>query len=126
MSSSKNRIIELNVEIDLLNRELETYQRQIVVLKEQLNIAAEREDIYRLKMNTEITKLLTIVDQFHDFKKKMESNYNCIICLDNYRNCILEPCMHFSCCIKCVSSLPSNSCPICRTECNYYTKIYTT
>jgi len=56
-------------------------------------------------------------------KAKLEA-YICSICMTNYKNCILEPCGHFVCCSDCMIMLPDSLCPLCRTRCDYYTKVF--
>ena len=122
----------------MLKKENTLYKRQIILLNEKVNflICDKNKKInnknsleHQLQSITDINKNYQLIEQklnnYHNIERELE-RFTCQICMERLKDCILEPCMHFSCCIKCVSSLPSNSCPICRTECNYYTKIYTT
>ena len=43
--------------------------------------------------------------------------FQCIICYDERIDCVLTPCGHQICCIKCSSSL--SNCPVCNTSCSY-------
>ncbi|OTF76441.1 Ring finger 157-like protein, partial [Euroglyphus maynei] len=47
-------------------------------------------------------------------------NNECVICMDNQRDCVLHPCHHLCVCIKCGRLLlkRSDSCPICRRPIN--------
>ena len=44
-----------------------------------------------------------------------ENRVTCIICLENSRQVMLEPCNHVSLCITCAAQ-NGNRCPVCRTE----------
>jgi hypothetical protein len=52
------------------------------------------------------------------------NDYLCQICLDIPRDCILEPCMHFSLCSRCVSQLIESKCPICRRQIEFYQNVF--
>ncbi len=46
----------------------------------------------------------------------------CIICFEEYRNILLEPCNHLVCCESCISKL--SNCPMCQKIFSKYRKIY--
>ncbi len=48
----------------------------------------------------------------------------CSICLDNTITLLIEPCNHICICDKCINSLVSKECPICRTNISATRKIY--
>ena len=48
----------------------------------------------------------------------------CTVCMENQRDCVLEPCMHVCCCIACLQSLSDSKCPVCRTPIDFYLKLY--
>jgi hypothetical protein len=48
----------------------------------------------------------------------------CTVCLENQRDCVLEPCMHVCCCISCLQRITDNKCPVCRTPIDFYLKLY--
>lgn len=52
------------------------------------------------------------------------NDYLCQICLDKPRDCILEPCMHFSLCAMCVRLLPEPTCPICRRTIEFFQNVF--
>ena len=52
------------------------------------------------------------------------NDYLCQICLDKPRDCILEPCMHFSVCAMCVRLLPEPICPICRRTIEFFQNVF--
>jgi hypothetical protein len=45
----------------------------------------------------------------------------CIICYDNQIDCVITPCGHQICCLKCSDSM--KCCPVCNSYCNFI-KIY--
>lgn len=50
------------------------------------------------------------VDNFEESKDE----YNCMICCDKLKNCVIEPCYHFVGCVDCIDKL--EECPICRSQ----------
>ncbi|KAI2805750.1 hypothetical protein RDWZM_008922 [Blomia tropicalis] len=53
-------------------------------------------------------------------------NNECVICMDNQRDCVLHPCHHLCVCIKCGRLLlkRTDSCPICRRPISNAFRIY--
>lgn len=51
-----------------------------------------------------------------------KEKYKCNVCFQNLKDCIIEPCRHFTGCMSCCSQL--NKCPICRTEITSYITIF--
>jgi hypothetical protein len=52
------------------------------------------------------------------------TDYLCRICLDASRDCLLEPCMHFCLCARCVNQLTESKCPICRRPIEFYQNVF--
>ena len=52
------------------------------------------------------------------------TDYLCQICLDAPRDCLLEPCMHFCLCARCVNQLPESKCPVCRRPIDFYQNVF--
>jgi hypothetical protein len=48
--------------------------------------------------------------------KTVDEERQCIICNENEKNIILNPCNHNIICYECYENLKSNTCPICRKE----------
>ena len=68
------------------------------------------------KPNTDTTNTTGTTRQLTD--------YLCRICLDAPRDCLLEPCMHFCLCARCVNQLPESKCPICRRPIEFYQNVF--
>jgi hypothetical protein len=56
-------------------------------------------------------------------------NLTCVICMENDRNILIEPCHHICCCRTCIDHLrdgnrPNFNCPICRTSITRTVEIY--
>ena len=52
------------------------------------------------------------------------TDYLCQICLDAPRDCLLEPCMHFCLCARCVNQLTESKCPVCRRPIDFYQNVF--
>ena len=52
------------------------------------------------------------------------NDYLCQICLDTPRDCLLEPCMHFCICVRCVVKLVDKKCPMCRRDIDFYQNVF--
>lgn len=55
------------------------------------------------------------------------TNITCIICMENNRNILFEPCHHLSCCSTCINQMrnrPNFNCPICRTSIEQTVEVY--
>jgi len=57
-------------------------------------------------------------------KQRDINDYLCQICLDLPRDCLLEPCMHFCVCVKCVKLLTESKCPVCRRTIEFYQNVF--
>jgi hypothetical protein len=57
-----------------------------------------------------------VVTQLQNIYKGDEAN-ECLICLTNTSNTLIEPCNHLCLCSDCLQSVrkSTNKCPICRT-----------
>lgn len=65
--------------------------------------------------------------QNHDLKLKVEQEKDeklCIICVDNYRNILLQPCNHFCLCKDCMQYKKWAKCPLCRQHIQSTIDIY--
>lgn len=71
----------------------------------------------------------------HRYPKKKEIKYDekvsdtedarhvCVICLENRRLCVVQPCKHLSLCVAC-SSIELEDCPECRTKITCIERLY--
>jgi len=71
-----------------------------------------------LKLETENNKLKNINNSL--------SKYTCIICFENEKNILLQPCNHLCYCNNCFNkyNLKLTNCPVCRSNINNTSKIY--
>jgi hypothetical protein len=71
---------------------------------------------------------ITIKDKEIEILKSNVSKYECIICMDNNKNIILQPCGHLVYCNDCYNNYYNMqkfmTCPICRNEIYNIIKIY--
>jgi hypothetical protein len=67
-------------------------------------------------------------EQISQFISKVDDKL-CVICMDSSRNTVLNPCGHILCCENCAKSIfdhifTTARCPVCKTKCSSYLKIY--
>jgi hypothetical protein len=79
-----------------------------------------------LKLQLELANIkLAIRDIKLEYAESKLNKFICVICMTNYRDCLLEPCSHFACCEECIKLLTGLACPVCRRSCEYYLKVFT-
>ena len=95
-----------------------------------LMIPATLSSVYLLKKAVNYYKYLKRVKEEENLSianrsqiQNLEDDYKCIVCVDQPRNVILKPCMHFSLCMKCYNSLPNNVCPVCKKAVNAFVNV---
>lgn len=56
----------------------------------------------------------------------ISSEKECVVCMDNERNCVLHPCHHLCTCINCGRLLfkRQDACPICRRAITNVFRVY--
>jgi len=95
------------------------------VARENTLIKGEHE-----KLREEIDEINSKVS--HDMMQTIFRNSNqeiCVICMNNKRNTVLNPCGHFLCCNECCAELFNKyifakpRCPICRNDCEGFVKM---
>lgn len=101
------------------NQEVYKYSKLVMIHKKQL-------ESYRkllMEIKTEIYKEKTILD---NYKEKVDNidKYICKICYENYCDCVISPCMHFTCCLECVQKITDKKCPYCRQVFKDYLKLF--
>lgn len=125
LSVGGNNITNVTAQLINIDAELKDFahESELSFINEELQLTKLQKKMLQLKYDllqdtneNLITKNKAISDQL--------DAYTCSICLTNSKDCILEPCGHFVCCIQCISMLPNAQCPVCRTKCNYYIKVF--
>ena len=128
--------------LELFDKESTIYKNQISILRESVDELQKKESERISIMCHELNELKGIINslehqQPENVSQQSTSNssantstarnindYLCQICLDMPRDCILEPCMHFSLCSRCVSQLIESKCPICRRKIEFYQNVF--
>jgi len=54
---------------------------------------------------------------------KEEHSKKCVICYENPKTTMIEPCRHYCLCEECAKKV-SNECPVCRTIITSFTRVY--
>ena len=118
IEQSLSQLKQLTVDMELFSKETELNLKieELEITKIQKNLVELKYDLLKQEYATLEANTLSMCD-------KLEA-YTCSICLSNSKDCILEPCGHFVCCIPCIGMLPNAQCPVCRTKCNYYIKVF--
>jgi hypothetical protein len=114
ISGSQQQNYHNNQELKCNNQELDKDKN---ILEKQIDI-----------LNNSITSLSL---SNSELSKQLEK-YECIVCMDNKKEIILEPCGHLVYCYVCCSNYYNNcydkmkklECPMCRIEVNGIIKIY--
>lgn len=68
-----------------------------------------------LKLNNKILYLEREIKKQYSQMKQVD-NFICNICLDNFKNILLEPCNHLCCCDNCYYNSSITECPLCRKD----------
>lgn len=74
-------------------------------------------------IKTKYLNLCNDIKKTKDNESKVD-NYICVICLDNMKSILIEPCNHLCCCEDCYYILKKPECPICREKILHASKIY--
>ena len=88
----------------------QTLELQIKEVNLKLTKAEKQNQVFEEKM-------LKVKAQNEDLKLEVENEKDeklCIICVDNNRNILLQPCNHFCMCNKCMLYKKWAKCPLCR------------
>jgi hypothetical protein len=118
--------LEIKTFLDFFNDKLRFYQNQITTIlikkeveESKLRLLKRLNTYYNNKINDKQEQ-----NKLHDLQVKKIEKLICKICLENTSQCIIEPCMHYCCCMDCINKMTNNICPICRTPFTNYLKIF--
>lgn len=100
-----------------------TKDTELTLKTEAFDLTKIQNNLLKLKYDLIKQECLTLTSANLIMRDKLEA-YTCSICLTNLKDCILEPCGHFVCCMRCIKLLSDAKCPICRTTCNYYNRVF--
>ena len=78
------------------------------------HLQTQHEQLLKILQYYSITKTKPITNENDAELNALNRQLNCIICMDNPRNAVLLPCMHYIACHNCLSKT-KNNCPLCRT-----------
>ena len=71
--------------------------------------------LYRNIINDNTFSMLTLEGNSTKADEDIKDMYRCIICMDNLKNVMLNPCSHIVFCVECArNDKLSHKCPICR------------
>jgi hypothetical protein len=136
----------------LFDKEIQIYKQQISILRSSID-ELQNNDANRINMislselraiinnidqqtlkevasinsdgnNISETKEPSSLIQATSAKNHDINDYLCQICLDTPKDCLLEPCMHFCLCVRCVKLLTEPKCPICRRQIDFYQNVF--
>jgi DNA repair exonuclease SbcCD ATPase subunit len=105
---------------------LENRSTKILELEEMMN---HLKDSYQETEKTakETTKELENArEKFEQLQAELEKFQECSLCLDNPRDCCLQPCGHIFClnCVEILKAQRKPQCPTCREEILQFSKVY--
>jgi hypothetical protein len=152
-NQSANLLADFRKILELFDKETQIYKEQISVLKHSIAELQENDTVRINQMAVELKALRGIITNLDEQTQQHTAHndnyisnllptntsnvicsttsrninindYLCQICLDTPRDCILEPCMHFSLCSGCVRLLPESKCPICRRPIEFYQNVF--
>ena len=120
-----NDIKQSHIQIKQLLNDINIFSKdtELSFIKENLELTKLQKDLLQLKYDLLQDTNAKLITENKTMSHRLEA-YTCSICLTNSKDCILEPCGHFVCCIPCIRILPNAKCPICRTVCDYYIKVF--
>ena len=121
-----NYFTEIKTFLDFFNEKLRFYQSELTSIFIKKEIEESKLKLLK-RLNTFYNDRLIKKKEDnlrHDMQVKKINKLICKICLENTVECILEPCMHFCCCLDCINKITNNNCPICRTPFEKYLKIF--
>tara|TARA_Y100000114_G_C11722394_1_gene309181 strand:+ start:530 stop:907 length:378 start_codon:yes stop_codon:yes gene_type:complete len=101
------------------NQKIYTYSKLIMTHKIQL-------ENYRKLLKEIKTQIYKEKIVLNNYKKHVDDidKYICKICYEKYCDCVISPCMHFTCCLECVEKITDKKCPYCREEFKEYLKLF--
>lgn len=98
-----NKITELN---HIIQYQKDMIQKYEYMLKE-----------YNIKFENIKSEHKSFLEEYNknveEFEEKKD-RYDCLICCNKLRDCVIEPCYHFVACIECSEKLVE--CPVCRSQ----------
>ncbi|CAG9326302.1 MUL1 [Blepharisma stoltei] len=69
-----------------------------------------------------LRKRRNLENQYRNIRENIPEGFHCVICLENPRDTLIEPCKHLCVCRVCCDSL--NQCPVCRAGIQNTIRIY--
>lgn len=109
MSVLEEKFSTVNLQLQLLQLEKQVEKSQ------HLNRRLEEKQRYPKKEDAQFDEKVRDGEE--------DSRLVCIICLENRRACVIQPCKHLSLCIAC-SSIELEDCPECRTKITCIERLY--
>jgi len=108
----QERINSLNEREEKLNKEIKRVE-QLASRVEKVKEKYIKENADLIKRNSELLE-----------DKDINSEFLCVICLTDTKQCLLEPCGHLATCMGCYLQGKLRTCPCCRTPISNMRKIF--
>tara|TARA_B100000131_G_C17943305_1_gene543282 strand:- start:128 stop:511 length:384 start_codon:yes stop_codon:yes gene_type:complete len=126
MKDADDHFIEIKTFLDIFNEKLRFYESEISRILIQIQLENSKLKLLKKISNFYNEKLLKKKEEYINFNIQLKKidKLICKICLENTSDCIIEPCMHYCCCIECIEKITNNKCPICRNNFTKYLKIF--
>jgi hypothetical protein len=123
--SAPHGIEQSNIQLKQLTSAMELFSKDTALsfITEELELTKLQNSLLQIKYDLLKQECATLESANFTMRNKLET-YTCCICLIKPKDCILEPCGHFVGCMSCISLLPDTNCPVCRSICNYYIKVF--
>jgi hypothetical protein len=103
---------EFNTRKEREEKEIEEKMKEIEEREKNIKSIKEEND-YLAKKNSDLLE-----------DKDINSEFLCVICLSDTKNCLLEPCGHLATCLSCYTEGKLKTCPCCRTTITKMRKIF--
>lgn len=96
--------LKINKKADLLKEKLDSTTQQLTYSKEEMGQLQKKQEI--------------------NPHNPANSDFLCIVCQENIKCILMQPCMHVCVCTKCSNGHLFSNCPICRESVDSLMKIY--
>ena len=122
ISKQKKKAREKLEEEDIINDINDSITNIESINQEKKKLKQEKEKLKQEKENIELEK--EKIKKLEKVFKQKEEDELCLICLDNKKNYMFEPCMHISICYECQLMYKKKICIQCRQPIKKISKVY--
>ena len=107
----RGRQEELQRQHNLMKREREDINRKYERLKGEPSRLSTMNNEALKQLRAELQKSIRRVEEAEE---ELESQRNCVMCMDNRKNVCFDGCDHMAVCQDCIGDLIPKQCPVCR------------